>query len=162
MNIIEYDREAAVAYARKWALGRNPEYYSFHDIGGDCTNFISQCVYAGCGVMNFTPVVGWYYIDANERTASWTSVKYFHNFIVNNEGPGPFGEDVSRDRIQPGDVIQLGRANGEFYHSLLVMGITRNEIYIAAHNNDALYRPLSSYNYQRIRYIHIIAARSEE
>ncbi len=35
-----YDREKAVAYAREWAFSRNPEYYIFDEIGGDCTNFV--------------------------------------------------------------------------------------------------------------------------
>ena len=37
---------AEIAYARKWAFSRNPAYYDFDDIGGDCTNFISQCLQA--------------------------------------------------------------------------------------------------------------------
>ena len=45
MREYEYDRNAAVAYARKWALGRNPAFYDFSNIGGDCTNFASQCIY---------------------------------------------------------------------------------------------------------------------
>ena len=40
----EYEREKAVQYAKKWAYGRNPEYFNFDPIGGDCTNFISQCI----------------------------------------------------------------------------------------------------------------------
>ena len=59
MRIKEYDRRAAVAYARKWAFTRNPEYYDFNGIGGDCTNFASQCVFAGAGFMNRTPTFGW-------------------------------------------------------------------------------------------------------
>lgn len=61
--IKEYDRTAAVAYARRWAFSRNPLYYDFTGQGGNCTNFVSQCVYAGCGQMNFTPIFGWYYIS---------------------------------------------------------------------------------------------------
>ena len=55
---MEYNRSAAVAYARKWAYARNPEYYDFSEIGGNCTNFASQCIYAGSGVMNYTPTYG--------------------------------------------------------------------------------------------------------
>ena len=51
-----YDREAAVEYANKWAYGRNPRFYDFSQLGGDCTNFASQCIYAGSGIMNYTPV----------------------------------------------------------------------------------------------------------
>ena len=70
MKIKEYDRAAALAYARKWALGRNPAYYDFSRIGGDCTNFASQCIFAGAGEMNFTPTFGWFYRSANDRTPS--------------------------------------------------------------------------------------------
>ena len=34
---VGYDRFRAVAYALRWALSRNPRYYDFEDIGGDCT-----------------------------------------------------------------------------------------------------------------------------
>ena len=50
MRQLPYDRQKAVAYARRWALGRNPAYFDFQDLGGDCTNFASQCLYAGAGV----------------------------------------------------------------------------------------------------------------
>lgn len=36
-----YDREQAVQYARMWAYDRNPAYYDFSNLGGDCTNFVS-------------------------------------------------------------------------------------------------------------------------
>ena len=45
-----YQRERAVEYARRWALDRNPLFADFSGIGGNCTNFVSQCVLAGsCG-----------------------------------------------------------------------------------------------------------------
>jgi hypothetical protein len=58
MPLALYDRAAAVAYARKWALSRNPAYYDYDPLGGDCTNFASQCVLAGGGVMNLSPRSG--------------------------------------------------------------------------------------------------------
>ena len=75
MEELNYNRQAAVSYARKWAFRRNPNYYDFENLGGDCTNFASQCIYAGAGVMNYTPVFGWFYKSANDRTASWTGVE---------------------------------------------------------------------------------------
>ena len=65
-----YDRAKAVAYAHEWAYGRNPRFYDFSNIGGDCTNFASQCLYAGSGVMNYSPTNGWYYINLNSRSPS--------------------------------------------------------------------------------------------
>ena len=85
LRTFEYNREAAVAYAREWALSRNPAYYDYSELGGDCTNFASQCIYAGAGVMNYTPVFGWYYISSAERTASWTGVEFLYNFLTQNE-----------------------------------------------------------------------------
>lgn len=67
MHLLPYNRSAAVEYAHQWAFGRNPEFYDFSQIGGDCTNFASQCLYAGGGVMNFTPEFGWYYISPEDR-----------------------------------------------------------------------------------------------
>ena len=52
-NLIPYNREKAIEYANTWAYGRNPAYYDYSNLGGDCTNFISQCLYAGGGIMNY-------------------------------------------------------------------------------------------------------------
>ena len=77
-----YDRRAAVLYAHRWAYGRNPAFYDYEHLGGDCTNFASQCIYAGSGVMNFTPTFGWYYIDPDQKAPAWTGVPYLYNFLV--------------------------------------------------------------------------------
>ena len=69
-----YDRRAAVFYAHEWAFGRNPLFYNYDQIGGDCTNFASQCLFAGGGLMNFTPELGWYYLDPNQKAPAWTGV----------------------------------------------------------------------------------------
>lgn len=161
METLTYNRQAAVAYARKWAFARNPQFYDFSNIGGDCTNFASQCIYAGAGVMNYTPVFGWFYRSANDRTASWTGVEYLYNFLTTNDGVGPFAEEVSLDKLEIGDIVQLGRATGDFYHSPVVVGFRRGQILIAAHSYDALDRPLSSYNAAVTRGVHILGVRKD-
>lgn len=158
-EIFPYDRAAAVAYAKKWALGRNPAYFDFSDIGGDCTNFASQCLFAGAQVMNFTPVYGWFYRSADDRTASWTGVEYLYNFLVNNRGAGPFAETVPLDRLQRGDIVQLGRETGDFYHSPVVIGFARNSILVAAHSYDAYGKTLASYRAPVVRGLHILGVR---
>ena len=45
MSVHQYDRNRAVEYAHKWAYGRNPAYYDFEYLGGDCTNFASEVIY---------------------------------------------------------------------------------------------------------------------
>ena len=51
MKVKEYNRQKCLEYANQWALSRNPKYYDYEKIGGDCTNFASQCIYAGSGVI---------------------------------------------------------------------------------------------------------------
>ena len=87
----EYDRRRAREYARRWAYGRNPLFYNFTGIGGDCTNFISQCILAGCCTMNCRETFGWYYNSSYDRTPSWTGVQYLYDFLTANEGSGPWG-----------------------------------------------------------------------
>lgn len=154
-----YDRTAAVAYARQWAMKRNPAYYDFENIGGDCTNFASQCIYAGGKVMNFTKTMGWYYRSVSDRTPSWSGVEYLFNFLVRNTSVGPFARVVSEKEILPGDVIQLGRQGGGFYHSPVVLSVVPT-ILVAAHTFDALDRPLYSYDYETIRFLHIEGVRT--
>ena len=158
MREIPYDRGAAVAYARRWAMGRNPAYYDFEKLGGDCTSFASQCIYAGAGTMNFTPVMGWYYRSSYDRTPSWSGVEYLYDFLVNNRGVGPYAQVVSRAEAMPGDVVQLGTAAGDFYHSPVITAVTPS-ILVAAHTYDAVDRPLSSYSYETVRFLHIRGVR---
>jgi hypothetical protein len=58
-----------------------------------------------------------------------------------------------------GDVVQLGTASGRFYHTPFIVLITADEIYVATHTYDSYMRPLSSYFYERIRYLHVEGVR---
>ena len=166
---IPYNRDRAVEYARRWALTRNPLFLDFTGRGGDCTSFVSQSVFAGCGVMDFTPTFGWYYVTADNRAPAWAGVDEFFNFItgapqfVNAGGnTGPRGFNVTDGRvIDRGDVIQLANDRGEFYHSLLISELTDNDILVCAHSDGALDRPISTYNFATLRVIHIEKATIE-
>ena len=48
-----------------------------------------------------------------ELHPEWSYI--FVQFPVDNKGTGPYGVEAGLDKIQIGDVIQLGHANG-FYH----------------------------------------------
>ncbi len=158
----QYDRARAVAYAGTWALARNPLFINFTGQGGDCTNFASQALLAGCCTMNYTRDFGWYYISADDRAPAWTGVVYFHDFITQtpafreaNGGTGPFGRDVPADDVYEGDFIQLADRAGNYYHTLVITGFEPDDILVCAHSNDALNRRLSTYNYAALRFLHI-------
>ena len=163
-QMLPYDRAAAVAYAHTWAYRRNPAYFDFSTIGGDCTNFASQCIYAGAGVMNYTPLYGWYYRSASDRTPSWTGVQYLYDFLTRNMGAGPFASEVSLSRLESGDVVQLAIDREDRYqHTPVVVRVdspTLSGILVAAHSNDVDFRPLSTYNIRRFRCLHIEGVRS--
>lgn len=160
---IPYNRTYAVEYARKWALSRNPLFPDFTGGGGNCTNFVSQCLLAGSSVMDFTPTFGWYFRTIEDRAPSWTSVEALYDFLTGSgdfagmEAEGPFAvEATNRRQVELGDVVQLARADGDFYHTLIVSGFSGNDILVCAHSDDALDRPLSSYNYDSLRVLHIM------
>ena len=161
MMLLPYRRQEAVAYAHRWAYGRNPAFYDYEKIGGDCTNFASQCIYAGTGVMNFTPTFGWYYQNANHKAPAWTGVAYLRNFLVRSElSPGPAAVESPDLRLaEPGDVIQLSFDGENFQHSPVVVQTDHSGdpagILIAAHSYDADDRPLNTYDYQALRLLHI-------
>lgn len=156
---IPYDRAAAVHYAETWAMGRNPRFPNFDGMGGDCTNFASQCLLAGCGVMNGTPVTGWYCNGLNDRTASWSGVEFLYAFLTRNDSSGPYAQETGLAALLPGDLVQLGDSEGRFYHTPVVLSVSGGEILVAAHTFDALNRPLSSYSFSRLRCLHIAGAR---
>ena len=166
MKVIEYNRAWAVNYAKKWALSRNNAYYDFSFIGGDCTNFASQCLLAGVGVMNYTKDVGWYYRSPSDRAAAWSGVEYFYSFLTQNaidkgvgDGSGPFAEEVDVSKAEIGDFIQLMRDNGDFYHTLIVVDNNYGRPVVAAHSFDAYAKPLSAYFFFKARALHILGAR---
>ena len=151
----KYNRQKAKEYAKIWAYKRNPRYYNYDSLGGDCTNFISQCIYAGSGVMNYTKTYGWYYNNANDKSPSWTGVDFLYNFLINNKQRGPIGEISSIDKMEIGDVIQLSFDGIKFAHSIIVVKIENGRIYGASHTFDSYERDVNSYVYKKIRFIHI-------
>jgi len=165
LNQNGYDRKAVVEYANKWALKRNPAYYNFDEVGGDCTNYASQCIYAGCGVMNYTKTFGWYYRNSRDRAPAWTSVQYLHKFLTQNKSSGAYGEEVTIKEIEIGDIVQI-KFKGKlgYSHTPVVVDIvgekTIENILISAHSFDSHNRKLSTYeNVESMRFIHIVGAK---
>ena len=159
-----YDREKAVAYAHKWAYGRNPAYGDFSEMGGDCTNFVSQCLDAGGAPMNYTPTFGWFYASLNNRAPAWTGVQPFYRFITTNTKAGPYGWPAELSQLQIGDVMQLSFDKGvSFGHTALIVSVGTHpdpdNVLVATHSEDADNRPVSHWFYALPRFLHIEGAR---
>lgn len=154
-----YNREKAVIYAHKWAYLRNPDYYDFSFIGGDCTNFISQILYAGFSVMDYREY-GWYYRSVNDRSYSWTGVNELYKYLTdNNDKQTPKARICGISEAETGDIVQIRFKNSDrFSHTLFIVdngGNTPDTILIAAHSDDCDYRKLSGYPYAELRFLHI-------
>ena len=130
-------------------------YYDYEEIGGDCTNFASQCLFAGTGVMDYTPDFGWYYINANDKAPAWTGVEYFFtDYLTRQERtPGPAAGTDNCGRLMPGDMVQLSFGRMLFSHTAVVVDVagpvTMENVLVAAHSYDADNRPLSTYSFRK-------------
>ena len=156
---MKYNRQAVVEYSKKWAFSRNPKYYNFDPVGGDCTSFASQCIYAGCKKMNYNENLGWYYINGNNKSPSWSGVEFLYEFLINNKGIGPQGESTTQNKIELGDIAQLSFDGKKFGHTLVIVNIENRDslqkIKIASHTLDSFNKPISEYSFNKIRWIHI-------
>ncbi len=152
-----YNRKNVYEYAKKWAYERNPKYYNFDSVGGDCTNFVSQCILSGGKQMNYNGDNGWYYINGNNKSPSWTGVEFLYNFLLSNNGTGPKGKVVNIENLQIGDIIQLSFNITTFTHSLIVVQNGTNEYntLIAAHSYDTFGKSVAEYGFEKYRCIHI-------
>jgi len=68
---VPYLREEAVAYAERWWNEPNPSYENF-DV--NCTNYVSQCLFAGGAPMNYTGrrSSGWWYKGYSGKEELWS------------------------------------------------------------------------------------------
>jgi len=143
-----YNRTAAVSYANTWKNGVNPNYWQETQ---DCTNFVSQAVYAGTNQVMSAPTDyynNWYF-DAYTKTGSfpWINVGGFYSFITSNSSRGPVGYSSGSYLcyLSGGDAVVMQYTSGGWRHAVLVTSITGSchdytKIQVASHT------PFGSYN----------------
>lgn len=150
-NIINltYNRTAAVNYANTWKNGVNP---SFWQEALDCTNFVSQAVYAGTNQVMSTPNDYWnkWYFDSYTKTGSlpWINVGGFYTFLTTNTSRGPVGYSSGSYmcNLSVGDVVVFKWVTtGEWRHAVIVTSFTGSchdytKIQVASHT------PFGSFN----------------
>ena len=127
MQLKRYNRQKAIDYARKWALDRNSVYHDYENYGGDCTNFISQCLRAGeipFDESGSDSTKKWYWYSDAKRTPSWTSAKPFVTYLIGNNKQGTKNYGVYAtfcryEELELGDLVQK-RINGVLTHTMIV------------------------------------------
>jgi len=142
-----YNRNNAVSYANSWATSPNSAFKNYIYDGGDCTNFVSQCVYAG----GLPETSSWYYYGSKNVSASWIMAqsfrdyyknKVYDNTVLTNSIAQVTWASSLYSKLWPGDVIQYSHANGTMLHSQIITGYDSGSksTYFAQHGAD-------SYNY---------------
>lgn len=155
---IKYDREAAVDYAKEWALSHN-EHYKIKNGCGEGTSFASQCLYSGAGVMNTSREAGWYYSSEKDVSPSWTDSELLYKYLVGKSRKGPFAVQTAAQAACEGDLVQFGDCDGSFYHTAVITKIYGGKIFVCAHADNAYMRPVTSYRAPSVRFLHIIGTR---
>jgi cell wall-associated NlpC family hydrolase len=122
---IRYNREAVRRYADTWWDYPNPDYIHFQV---DCTNFVSQCLYAGGVPMDYTGKRdrGWWYRKQNGKEAwsfSWSVAHSLYWYLSNPRSVFRARQVESPQLLDIGDVIFYDwEGNGRFGHSTIVTG----------------------------------------
>lgn len=140
---LDYDRLAAVKYAEHWWNSYNPKYRKF-DV--DCTNYISQCLYAGGAPMRGAPDrgKGWWY-DASSWSFSW-AVAHSLRWYLSGSTSGLKGKEMeSAKDLVPGDVICYDfEGDGRWNHNTIVVAKDASgEPLVNAHTSNSRNRDWS-------------------
>lgn len=122
---IRYRRDLAAAYADRWWNEGNPAYELFEV---NCTNYVSQCIFAGNAPMNYTGKRGngWWYKGRNGGQEWWSYSWAVSNSLTQylsaarKSGLRAF-ETETAGELQLGDVITYDwNGDGRFEHSTIV------------------------------------------
>lgn len=145
----KYSIDNAIGYARKYALSYNNQYKDFSNSGGDCSNFVSQCVHAGGIPLSLT----W-----RPYFTSWIRVNELYYYLL-RKGLGNKSQSIMD--CKPGSIIQFFSESKGFYsHSGIITEILSTEDCLyCCHTFDKLDYPLSEiypYIYKKIRILNII------
>ncbi|WP_052807285.1 amidase domain-containing protein [Risungbinella massiliensis] len=133
-----YEREQAVAYANTYWQNYNPQFKRFSD---DCTNFISQCLFAG-GMpieVSASKSRGWWYRGIGQRAIwsySWTVANSLYWYLRKRDGVKVVPKATD---LRLGDVICYDwEGDGKWNHNTMVTGFNENgEPLVNAHTRDS-------------------------
>lgn len=121
----DYDRAQVKRYADLWWDHPNPEYNYFEV---DCTNYVSQCIFAGGAPMNYTGrrEAGWWYRKESPNdqwSFSWSVSHSLYWYLAAGEAGLHAQEVSSPSKLTIGDVIVYDfEGDGRYDHSTIVTG----------------------------------------
>ncbi len=140
-----YLREKAVQYAEQWWNESNPRFLSFEV---DCTNYVSQCLFAGGAPMNYTGrrESGWWYKGMVNGSEGWSyswAVSNSMERLLTSSTTGLRAVAVKHaSDLQLGDVIAYDwDGDGHYQHNTIVTAFDKNGMpLVNAHTNNSRHR----------------------
>ncbi len=128
-----YNVNKAIEYANKWALKRNPAYNDYSNEGGDCANFVSQCLFAG----GLPRTSGW---DHRKWPAmeGWISNEKLREYLVGNN-MGSYVHNIKPAQLKKGDLVYYNWSGDKSWtqHVTIVVGKDKNgQPIINSHTRD--------------------------
>jgi hypothetical protein len=140
---MNYDRLKVQTYAKTWWNSFNPNYLFFGQ--DDCTNFVSQCLFAGNAPMYYTGKreLGWWYQGKSGNrefwSFSWAVADSLRRYLT-GASHGWNAETVDApQKLTIGDVICYDwDGNGHYQHSTVVSDIDANGMpLVSAHTTNS-------------------------
>jgi RHS repeat-associated protein len=139
----KYVPSKGIKYAKKWWNSNNPAYPYWDERGGDCANFVSQCLFAGGKTMkdkdgDIEKEYNWFckpdWTDSTiDKTISrsWRGAKKFMQYWEKNSKkytikhadavkPDSWKSETARTHLSRGDVVQFVRPNGTCHHTVYI------------------------------------------
>ncbi len=181
----EYNRDKVYNWAHSHWNNYSKEYLNFGDEkwkGGDCTNFVSQCLRAGGAANDRSGDFQWYYDKTGTAATShdtyswtWSTSRGLNNILIGNYKNNEFGPKATQkvimgddqfdssigEYVVPGDLIQYHWKNkSAITHAAVIVGMiynsskSRYEPVIAEHTEDSWFTPWTN-NAYKTYFVHI-------
>ena len=158
----KYSAKRAIEYANTWCEKRNKNYYKYGR-NGDCTNFVSQCLYEGGLMMDNK----WHSFCASRRPSkdradydnwdldfkripfryyrvsdAWSLAKELYNYlskyysVKKYKSKSALKKAIKNKKIRNGDVAFFNDSENGIHHSVLIGKVTSNNCFYYAHSKD--------------------------
>ena len=133
-----YNVSNAIAYADKYCINYNSAYNSYKGRGGDCANFVSQCLYAG----GFKQDSEWY-----KHSVAWINVM---KQIAHFKAYGTFLNATNSNLIKGNPIYFDWNGDSTYDHATICVGRNNSGIAILdSHTKDLYHATWTNWSFRK-------------
>ena len=163
----KYNRRSAANYAIKYAIDPNKKYKYFEFVngnGGDCTNFVSQCLNAGGASMDNNKIRPWWY-QSGKASICWGVAHSLYWYLktnqITNRNVIKGLEVQDMKELEIGDVVFYENYQNKIFHAAIITSLTdidgNKEPLISQHSYNQLNETYKkNYDYKKEHFLKII------